>query len=227
VTQTVFIRLDTLSARARQDDTDLPALMLTLCADARIDFAFVTAADAIAPLTGTTITVQCNVKSRPDDAASLLLDASCDWNTLTGTAARYSAVWTSTTLDGPALRTFLGSYFSRVGTAERGPWLEVVWTVDGVTQRVALPITLINAWLRPEDTAPDPAAAAAEDWLTARAVRFDEAQSLTTPQQAQALANIGITGIKSITKTAGGFMEIVDLDGNTFNWGLTSGPAPA
>ncbi len=226
MTQSVFIRLDTLAARATRSSSQGPAIGLTLCSDTQIDFAFVNAEDVIAPLAGTSITVQCCIKAKPDDPSSLLLDASCDYNTLTGSAARYSAVWTAITLDGPALRTFLGSYFSRVGTEERGPWMEVVWTIDGETLRVAFPITILNAWLRPEDAAPDPGIAAAEDWLNARAVRFDEAQALNAAQMAQALANIGITNIKSITKTAAGFVELVDGDDAIFHWGLTNGPAP-
>lgn len=227
MTQTALIRLDTLAARATQDSSLLPAITLTLCCAAQIDFAFVNASDAIAPLTGTSITVQCCVKTKPDDSGSLLIDASCDYNTLSGTTARYSAVWTAETLDGPALRTFLGSYFSRVGTDQHGPWMEVAWTIDGETQRVAFPITILNAWLRPEDIAPDPAVAAAEDWLTDRAVRFDEAQALTPGEQIQALENIGLTGIKSITKTAGGFLQLVDTDNNPFFLELTNGTAPA
>jgi hypothetical protein len=226
VTQTVFIRIDTLAARARQDDTALPALALTLAAAMQVDFAFVTGADAVAPLDGTVITVQCCVKARPDDTDALLLDASCDYSGA-GITARYSAVWTTGTLDGPALRTFLGPAFSRIGDAANGPWMEVAWTIDGATQRVAFPIMILNAWLRPEDTAPDPHIAAAEGWLTGRAVRFDEVQTLTDAQKIQALENIGIHGIKSITKTAGGFLNFVFADDSTGYIGFTSGSAPA
>lgn len=226
MTQTVFIRLDPLAARAWQDETALPAVSLTLCAAATVAVAFVDATDTIVALSGTSVVVQAAVKDRPDADAALLLDSDCSVSG-SGTSTRYNAEWTATTLDGDALRTYLGSYFSRAGTATLGPWMEVVWTIDGITQRVAFPITILNAWLRPEDAAPDPAGVAAEDWLTNRAVRFDEAQALTTAEQTQALANIGISGIKSITKTAGGFMEIVDTDGDTFNWPLTAGAAPA
>lgn len=227
VTQTALIRLDTLRARVTRASAQSPAIMLTMCAAAQVDFAFVTAADAIAPLDGGSITVQCGVKARPDDKSALLLDVNCEYNAEEGEAARYKAEWTAETLDSDALRAFLGSCVSRVGTDQHGPWMEVAWTIDGVTQRVAFPITILNAWLRPEDVAPDPRDAAVEPWLSARAVRFDQAQDLTIDQQTQALANIGISGIRSITKTAGGFLELVDTDGNTFNIGLTAGAAPA
>lgn len=192
MTQTALIRLNTLAARATQSGPQQPAISLTLCSAAQIDFAFINESDEIAPLGGTSVTVQCCVKARPDDAASLLLDASCAYNEGEGAAARYSAAWTAETLDGDPLRAFLGSYFSRVGTDQRGPWMEVSWTIDGETLRVAFPITILNAWLRPEDTAPDPRVDAAVVWLAARALLFGQPQVLSPEQRTQALSNLGL-----------------------------------
>ena len=63
-------------------------------------------------------------------------------------------------------------------------------------------VTLKNDPARPDDSTPL-ALPTPSDWLSARAVRFDVAQTLSDPQKAQALANIGATsGGNSLVKVA-------------------------
>lgn len=66
----------------------------------------------------------------------------------------------------------------------------------------------------------------AEAWLTARAVRFDEDQTLSATQKAQALENLGITGIKALTILRG-CLAITLTDDTETHIPLTTGIPPA
>ncbi len=225
--QTVFIDVDSLEARAASTGSDLPAVILRQRNDETVEFAFMSGG-TVAALDGF-VSARCIVRELPTEDV-LLLD-----NTLeedgTDTSTRYKAVWTPSTLDGPvggALRTFLAQPVLPVaGRLAHDCWMEVVWVDASGTHSVSFPIKILPAFYDPDEPGPDPLDPAKEDWLTARSVRFDLAQTLTGDQAAQALANIGISGIRSMTKTAGGFLEIEDAGGNPFWLPLTSGHAPA
>jgi hypothetical protein len=90
-------------------------------------------------------------------------------------------------VDSADLRDLIGKDAEITVTAE------VAWTIDNRRRRAKWQTTVVNAYNRPDDGAPDPAASASNAWLSARAVRFDEAQTLTTEQKAQARTNIGVT----------------------------------
>lgn len=66
----------------------------------------------------------------------------------------------------------------------------------------------------------------AEAWLRARAVRFDEAQTLTSSEKQQALENIGITGVKTMTILRG-CLAITGDDDSEYHIPLTTGIPPA
>lgn len=138
--------------------------------------------------------------------------------TATG-ADYYEFEWSS--IDSAALRALLGDLPSADAV------LEIEWTISSDIERVAIPVTVANAWLRSADSAPDPAADEAEAWLSARAVRFDAAQTLTGTQIDQALTNLGITNIRSINITAAGYLVFTNDAGDTFHLGLNSGSPPA
>ena len=66
----------------------------------------------------------------------------------------------------------------------------------------------------------------AEEWLTARAVRFDEAQTLSASEKVQALENIGITGIKAASILRG-CLSITGEDDTEYHIPLNEGIPPA
>jgi len=167
MTQTAFLRLDTLVARASKTGTVLPSIFLTLCSTARLEFAFVNAEDVVGPLTGTVISVQCGVKTAPN-AENVLLLTECADNAGEGAASRRIAEWSATTLDNDELREFLGGELSKTGTSDHGPWMEIVVDRDGVVDRFSFPITLKNAFIRPEDAAPNPRDDTSWTWLKSR-----------------------------------------------------------
>jgi len=212
-----FVLRQTNSVRASATGSATPAITITLLAHLAVRAFFIGEDGAVAPLGGES-SARCIVKASPT-ASTLLLDATMDL-TGSGTAAHYLATWDDSAVDSDALRTLLGD------ALECPAYLEIEWTIDDLTERTAFPITLKNAFFRPGDTAPDPAADVADAWLTARALRFDLAQTLTTEQTIQALANIGITGIASATILRG-CLSIIGSDDTEYHIPLTAGAPPA
>lgn len=90
-------------------------------------------------------------------------------------------------VDSEDLRALIGKQTEIAVTAE------VAWTIESRRRRAKWQTTVVNAYNRPDDAAPDPVASASNAWLTARAVRFDLAQTLTIEQKSQARTNIGVT----------------------------------
>lgn len=66
----------------------------------------------------------------------------------------------------------------------------------------------------------------AEAWLTARAIRFDEAQTLSSAEKLQALENLGITGIKAASILRG-CLAITGDDDTEYHIPLNQGIPPA
>lgn len=168
MTQTVFLRLDTLLARASKSGIILPPVILTLCSSERIEFACVNAEDVTGPISGDVVTFQVCVKKAPDDEESLLLLTDCPDNEAEGSASRRIAAWSDADMDNDELRAMLGGNFSVSGGEKTGPWMEVAITIDGATSRISFPITLRNALLRPETAGPNPRASTSWEWLKAR-----------------------------------------------------------
>ncbi len=111
-------------------------------------------------------------------------------------------------VDSAALRSAIGD----LKTLDA--WLEIEWTIAGTVERCATPATIVNAYIRTSDGAPDTSEEQADAWLTTRAVRFDAEQSLTFTQQAQALDNVGIT------IDAEGNFSVTNADGDVFSVSL-------
>lgn len=213
MTHTIHVFTATRRARAALTGTALPQVAITHLAGITLAFAFVGEdGETIGALGGSVSSARCVVKALPTSDV-LLLDSTLDI-TGTGTSTRYNAVWDDSAVDSSAMRTFLADEVSK------DAYCEVEWTIDGDTARVAFPITILAAFLRPADTAPDPAAEDADTWLTARAVRFDAEQTLTNAQIVQALANLGIR------ITAGGYIEFTNSSGDKLHVGLNTGTAP-
>jgi hypothetical protein len=81
-------------------------------------------------------------------------------------------------------------------------------------------IELQSAINLPDDAEPT-ALPTANAWLTARAVRFDIAQTLSDAARIQALTNQGITF------TSSGYLRLVNSAGDVFHIGLNTGEPPA
>jgi len=217
VTFDAFVFRQTNSVRASATGSATPAITITLLAHLAVRAFFVGEDGAVAPLGGES-SARCIVKSSPT-SSTLLLDATMVLQGA-GAQASYLVEWDDSAVDSAALRSLLADQL------ECPAYLEFEWTVDGLTERSAFPVTLRNAFSRPEDTAPDPAADASEDWLSDRSVRYDLPQSLTTAQIIQALANIGLTGIRSATILRG-CLSIIGSDDAEYHLPLTAGPPPA
>lgn len=211
----VFINTTTKAARAALTGLAVPEITPRLQTHLLLTtYFFATDADP-ALLTGSpTFRVALKDKNEPSGAVLALLSAA----TATGTDY-YEFEWAS--LDSSALRTLLGDNESAEAV------LEIEWTISGDVERVAIPVTIENAWIRSADSAPDPAADEIEAFLTARCVRFDTAQTLTGTQIDRALTNLGITNIRSINITSAGYLVFTNDAGDTFHIGLNSGSPPA
>ena len=154
----------------------------TLLTEWQVSFSFFQPGSPAAALPGATF--RFALKETPT-GDPLIFNSS-----LTASGAVYTADISS--VDSAALRTLIGDQ----------PSIEVVgeieWTISSRRERVHFPVTVTNAWARPDDAAPDPVAEASIVWfneqLATRAVRFDVAQTLTTQQKTQGRDNLGITG---------------------------------
>ncbi len=212
MTHTVYIDLPSEAALAATTGTALPTVTLKLRSAQSLAFAFMTSG-VVAAVTGF-ISGKCVIKEYPGDTP-FLLDTSL---AVTGstTTTRYTATWAAVDCDSDALRTFLGT-----ATLSQECFCEVEWIDANGTHSVAFAIRFAPTFLDPDDGAPDLTAALTEGWLTARALRFDAAQSLTTAQKTQALANLGIS------ITAFGYLRLVAPDGTIYHAGLNTGEPPA
>jgi len=195
----IFVNLSKFTAHAGITGVALPAVACTLLTEWQVSFSFFQPGSPPAALPGATF--RFALKETPT-GDPLIFNSS-----LTASGAVYTADFSS--VDSDALRTLIGDQ----------PTIEVVgeieWTISSRRERVHFPVTVTNAWARPDDAAPDPVAEASIVWfneqLATRAVRFDVAQTLTTEQQEQGRTNLGITG----TGGGGGGIPI-DFDNGSF-----------
>lgn len=90
---------------------------------------------------------------------------------------------------------------------------------DWTSSENAPTLTLHNNYIRDDDGAPvDLAASATEDWLTARAVRFDEAQGLSEAARVQVLDNTCLV-LTALTGGAAGSLDGLDTAGGEITVG--------
>ncbi len=173
----IYVNTETVTAHCTPTGNGPPRVICTLLAQWKARFSFFVTGEDPAAVAG--ITLRCVLKEQPTGAVLLA----------SSTASVSGAVYTFdfASVDSSGLRTLIGD------ADEIELEAEIEWTLSGRVERVYFPVTVLNSRHRPDDAAPDPADEAYEAWLTARAVRFDEAQTLTTEQKAQARTNIGVT----------------------------------
>lgn len=174
---TIYINSTLREARAGTTGAGLPEITLTLLAQWLCHIRFFAPGEDPALLSSPAFVL--SIKETPTGTALVRTETAAENDDQDGYDFEFESI------DGESLRALLGDEPSLALV------LEIEWTVDSVTERVHMPCTVINAYNRPDDTAPDPAEAETDAWLTARAVRFDSAQTLTTEQKAQALSNAG------------------------------------
>lgn len=174
---TIYINTTLREARAGTTGAGLPEITLTLLAQWLCHIRFFAPGEEPALLSSPAFVL--SIKETPTGTALVRTESVAENDDGDGYDFEFESI------DGESLRALLGDE----------PILDLVleleWTVDSVTERVHMPCTVINAYNRPDDVAPDPAEAETDAWLAARAVRFDSAQTLTTEQKTQARSNIG------------------------------------
>ena len=181
---TLFINLAARVARKTITGSELPSAGCRLLAQWQVAIAFFEPGEEVAALDIAT-TFRFALKATPTGqpllfTSSLILDEGVYY-------ADFSSV------DSAALRALLGDQASVVVIGE------LEWTLDARRERVHFPVSVVNAWLRPDDVAPDPVAEASVTWLNE-----------------QLAARI----------TAAGYFELQNEDGDWFHLPLNSGHAP-
>lgn len=204
---TVFLNTTLRALRGALTANAAPLIVARLQASLSITVKPFATGDAAAALLEGSPTFRVAIKEDPTDTAFVL--------TSSFTTGEDGYTFTFASVDSAALRTALGDLDSIEAT------FEIEWTLGGTVERASCPVRIDNAWIRTTDGPPDPTAEASEIWLRERAVRFDEVQTLTAAQAAQALAN------QKITFTASGYLRLVNAAGDVFHLALNSGEPPA
>lgn len=215
---TVYLDVDNGVARAAVTGLNLPSVRATLLTRLAIIARFFSGA-AVQEIDADTAKCVIKAKDAPSDAPALI-----DTSALlvgTGEESAYYFEWTSA--DSVQLRAILDAAAEQWKAIELRA--EIEYELDGELNRIAFPIYFNTAYNRPDDPAPDATAAASLTWLSAHAIRFDAAQSLTAAQTAQALSNAGLTGIKSASITRG-TLRLVLSDDSIAHTPLISGEPP-
>lgn len=139
---TIYLNTTTLVARAAETGIAVPAITARLQAHLKLTcYFFATGADP-AILSGATFRVALKDVNEPSGTVLALLSAP----TATG-ADYYEFEWAS--LDSSGLRTLLGD------SAQASVIVEIEWTIGGTVERISIPATVENAWIRTADAAPD------------------------------------------------------------------------
>lgn len=145
----IFVNITDIVPRAALTGNALPSVPVKLQTHLKLTVSFFETGDAAALLAGATFRVALKDKNEPSGSVLALLSAA----TATG-ADYYEFEWT--TVDSAALRTLIGDSESCDAI------LEIEWTIAADVERVQIPVTIMNAWLRTADAAPDFIAFAAE-----------------------------------------------------------------
>lgn len=184
MTGTVFLNTSTLVARRAITGLELPSISAKLQAALTLTVKFFETGEEAALLASPTfrVTLKATPTGSPFVFTSTVADELAD-----GYTFEFSSV------DSAALRTAIGDL------TQLDAFGEVEWTVASVVERVAFPVTIINAYLRSDDDAPDPIAEESVIWL-----------------KEQLADHI----------TAEGYFEIQTPAGDWFHFALNSGRAP-
>lgn len=139
----IFVNTTLLAARAAITGTALPSVPVRLQTHLLLNvYFFATGEEAALLNEATTFRVALKDVNEPSGSVLALLSAPTD--TLDD---GYEFEWAS--VDSAALRTLLGDAESVEAI------LEIEWTLATTIERVAIPVTIQNAWLRTADAAPD------------------------------------------------------------------------
>lgn len=139
---TIYLNTTTLVARAADTGIAVPAITARLQAHLKLTCYFFATGEEPALLSGATFRVALKDVNEPSGTVLALLSSPTD----TG-ADYYEFEWAS--LDSSGLRTLLGDQ------PEASVIVEIEWTIGGTVERVAIPATVENAWIRTADAAPD------------------------------------------------------------------------
>lgn len=185
---TLFINTLTKVARATATGCQLPKVNARQRAQLRLTFKFFETDEDPALLDEATtfrLVLKATPGGEPFAFASEVTETTAD-----------GYVFNFTSLDSASLRTALSD-------SSTAFWGEIEWTIGTEIERVAFPITIAAAYLDTDEEAPDPLAEASDTWLDARAVRFDEAQTLDSAAILQFLTNIGLGWLAGATRANG------------------------
>jgi hypothetical protein len=142
----IYVDTDNLTARAALTGSAIPSISPRLQSHLLLNVYFFRAVSGVntaALLTGSpTFRVALKDIVNPDGSVLALLSAATD----TG-ATFYEFEWQQ--IDTAALRTLLGD------SPSVPAMLEIEWTISSVVERVSIPVSINNAWIRSADTAPD------------------------------------------------------------------------
>lgn len=181
---TVFINLATFAARATLTGLDAPKAVARLQAHFALIVKFFEPGEDAALLTGSP-TFRVAIKGTPTGSPFVF--------TSTATAQADSYLFEFSSVDSAALRSAIGDL------PQLEAFAEVEWTLDGVVERSAFPITILTAYIRSDDDAPDPIAEESVTWLN------DQLAARITEE---------------------GYFELQNADGDWFHFALNSGRAP-
>lgn len=180
----IFVNLSKKTIRAGITGDALPSASCKLLAQWQIAFSFFEPGSEAAALTSPTF--RFSLKETPTSSPLIYT------STLTNSGAVYTADFSS--VDSTALRDLIADQPSIVVVGE------IEWTVNARRERAHFPVTVTNAWTRPDDAAPDPIEEASVAW-------WNE----------QLAAKV----------TAGGYVEFQLTDGSWVNFALNTGRAPS
>lgn len=174
----IFVNVTTRTARSSVTGVSQPRVICTLLAQWQARFRFFITGEEPAAVPG--ISLRCVLKATPTGAALIASSVAV----LSGVT--YSFDFSS--VDSAPLRALLGDLDNIDLTGE------IELTIADRVERVAFPVTVINSRHRPEDVEPPPYETEIEDYLTARAVRYDDvSQVLTNEQKAAVQSKLGIS----------------------------------
>lgn len=179
----IFVNLSKYTPHAGITGLAPPVVECTLLTEWQVSFSFFQPGSPAAALSGATF--RFALKSTATGSPLIFT------STLTTSGAVYTADFSS--VDSAALRTLIGDQ----------PSIEVVgeieWTISSRRERAHFPVTVTNAWARPDDVAPNPVQEDSVLWFNAQ------------------LAS---------KVTAGGYFEFQLADNSWVNFALNSGRAP-
>lgn len=139
---TIYVNTSTKRATSTLAGLVVPTVPVVLQTHLALTVYFFATGASPALLSGATFRVALKDKLTPSGSVLALLSAATTTN-----ATSYVFEWT--TVDSSALRTLIGDAESCEAV------LDIEWTISATVERVQIPVTITNSWLRTADAAPD------------------------------------------------------------------------